>query len=274
MAKRIKGVTLDRQNNWHVNHSDSYKDALRVYEPFWRTDDIRSSGIKVKIPHFKTPNRIVHLLSLNELWMYLHLVRNAQVIDIYEQFAIPLEISLAVAEALEVRHPVYVGTNVPAIQTIDFVVDMLNLETGEIDRKAFPVKQPKDAEKYRTTEKLAIQEACAEIEGMEYELITSEVLRTNFSVSLEILYRYRELPFLLNTVSKRFLNNFFGVLSDDRHERTAHLIERASDATGISYSTAISIFYNALWHKKINMDWSKLLRLEMAASDLGIQPND
>lgn len=274
MAKRLKGVTAERQVNWYVNHLDSYENALRNYEPFWRTDDLRSTGIKVKIPHFKTPNRIVHLLSLNELWMYLHLARNPQVIEIYEQYAIPLEISLAAAEFLEVKHPVYVGTNVNAIQTIDFVVDMIDFETGEIFKKAIPIKQPKDAQKFRTAEKLAIQEASADMEEMQYQLITSEVLRTNCSVNLEILYRYRELPFVLNKVSRRFLNNFFGELFDARHERAADLIERSCSATGIDYNTGISIFYNALWHKRVEMDWTKLLRLEMAASDLGIQPND
>ena len=187
MAKRIRGVTLQRQQKWYQDHRLSYEDENLVYEPFWRCDDIPSSGIKVKIPHFETHNRIVYLLSLNELWMYLHLVRNVQVIEIYEQFAIPLEISLGLAEALEVRHPVYIGTSVPAVQTIDFVADMLDLETGEVFQKAFPVKQPEDAEKFRTSQKLAIQEAYANIENMEYGLITSEVLRTNLSINLELL---------------------------------------------------------------------------------------
>lgn len=274
MAKRIKGVTLERQRNWYEEHHSSYEDDERVYEPFWRCDDIRSSGIKVKIPHFKTANRIVHLLSLNELWAYLQLIRNAQIVEVYEQVAIPLEISLAIADELNVKHPVYVGSTVPAIQTIDFVADMVDLETGELFQKAFPVKQPKDAEKFRTAQKLAIQEGYAEIENMDYELITSDVLRTNLSINLELLYRYRNLPNYLQRVSNRFLNNFFGFLHDDRHQRTSSLLELASTRTGLDYNTGISVFYHALWHKKIIWNEVHLLKLEMAASDLGLQPND
>ena len=109
-----------------------------------------------------------------------------------------------------------------------------------------------------------------DVEDIEYELITSEVLRTVHSQNLDTLYRHRELPVFLERVSKRWLPNFFGALSDDRHARTAHLVERASTATGVNYDTGISIFYNALWHKQISFNWSQYLRLEKAASDLGL----
>ncbi|MDP2560422.1 TnsA endonuclease N-terminal domain-containing protein [Psychrobium sp. 1_MG-2023] len=159
MGKRIKKPTLRSQANWYKVHRDSIEIEGLVYEPFWRTDDIPSSGVKTKVPHFSTRHRIVHLLSQNELWMYLHLVRNPLVLEIYEQFAIPLEISVPLAKQLEVRHPVYIGTNVPIIQTIDFVADMVEPETGEVYQKAFPVKQPNDALRFLTIEKQALQEA-------------------------------------------------------------------------------------------------------------------
>lgn len=273
MAKRLKGVTSARQQAWYEEHRESYENESQIYEPFWRTDDIPSFGVKTKISHFKTRHRIVHLLSQNELWMYLHLVRNPLVLDIYEQFAIPLESSLMIAEALEVKHPVYPDTQVPIIQTIDFVVDMLNPDTGEIYQAAFPVKQPEDAMRYRTAEKLALQESYCEIKNVEYELVTSEALRTTQSINLECLYRYRNLSPLLQRVKQRWLNNFIGHLSDQPHDRTAHLIHRSCVSTGLDYLTGVSVFYNALWHKKLNMNWNKYLKLEMAASDLGVCVN-
>ncbi len=272
MGKNLKRVTEKRQANWYLNHRNSIESGC--YEPFWRTDDVPSSGVKTKISHFKTKYRIVHLLSQNELWMYLHLVRNPLVLEIYEQYAVPLDFSLAIANELEVKHPVYSDSQVPIVQTIDFVVDMLNPETGEIYKAAFPVKQPEDALRPRTMEKMALQEAYCELEHMEYELVTSEVLRTVCSENLEALYRYRVLLPFLQRVAERWLQNFFGCLSYDRHNRAACLIERASERTGVDYSTGVSIFYNALWHKQIEMDWTKRLKLEQAASDLGFCPND
>ena len=269
MGKKFKGCTLARQDGWYKAHRESFNPG-RVYEPFLRTDDVPSHGVKSKVPHFRDTTRLVHVLSLNELWMYLHLVNNPFVIDVYEQYAIPLDTSLAIADMLEVKHPVYADTRVPIVQTIDFMARMMNPETGEESLKAFPVKQPEDAQKLRTAEKLALQQGFCRLEDIEYDLITSDVLRTVHSQNLDTLYRHRELSVFLGRVAKRWLPNFFGALSDDRHARTAHLVERASTATGVNYDTGISIFYNALWHKQIRFNWSQYLRLEKAASDLGL----
>jgi len=273
MGKRLKGVTLTRQRNWYVAHRESIDRNDLIYEPFWRTEDIPSFGVKTKIPHFEIPYRIVHLLSQNELWAYLELIRNPLVIEVYEQYALPLEETLASAEFLGVKHPVYPGTKTPIIQTIDFMCDMYDLETGSSYQAAFPVKQPEDAMRYRTAEKLALQEAYCVTKGIHYELLLSDKLRTVKSVSLECLYRHRKLPMHYARVADRWLPNFFGCLFDDRHARTAHLVDRASNATGVKYETGVTIFYNALWHKKIEMNWLKPLKLEMAASDLGLYPN-
>lgn len=273
MGKRIKNVTLSRQQDWYRAHRDSIENDHLIYEPFWRVEDIRSFGVKTKINHVRTPFRLVHLLSQNELWMYLNLARNPFVVEIYEQFAIPLEESLFLAEQLGVKHPIYPGTNVPIIQTIDFMCDMLDLDTGETYRAAFPVKQPEDALRFRTAEKLALQEAYCAINGIQYELVLSDVLRTVQSVSLECLYRHRNLPTVFSRVAQRWLPNFFGCLFDDRHARAAHLIMRASESTGVNFETGVSIFYNALWHKKVEMNWLQPLKLELAASDLGLMAN-
>ncbi len=273
MAKRINGVTSQRQENWYLHHRKSLEEG-NTYEPFWRTDDVPSYGVKSKVPHFTDPKRLVHVLSQNELWMYLHLAQNPLVIEVYEQYAIPLEYSLPIAEQIGIKHPVYVGTTVPIVQTIDFIVDMIDVDTREVIQKAFPVKQPDDAAKLRTEEKLAIQQVYSEFNDIEYELITSEVLRTNHSINLESLFRYRELSPLLQQVSSRWRNNFFSVLFDNRHDRAAHLIQKSNQTTGVDFLTGVSIFYNSLWQNQIDMDWSRLLKLECAASDLGLSAND
>lgn len=273
MGKLLKRCTHERQARWYEAHRKSFEPE-QMYEPFWRVEDVPSYGVKSKIPHVRTPNRLVHVLSQNELWMYLHLVRNPFVIDIYEQYAIPLEFSLAAANALDVKHPVYADSQVPIVQTIDFVARMLEPESGEEVLRAFPVKQPEDALRPRTAEKLALQEAYCTLEHIDYELITSDVLRTTYSHNLESLYRHRMLSPFLQRVAKRWLPNFFGALSDNRHERVAHLLELANKTTGIDYGTGVSIFYHSLWHKQIDFNWSRYLRLEDAASNLGLRPHD
>lgn len=273
MAKRLTRVTEKRQNNWYQIHRKSIEDDSVIYEPFWRTDDISSLGVKTKIPHFKTKNRLVHLLSQNELWMYLHLIRNPLVIEVYEQYALPLEITEALAKHFEIKHPVYPDSRVPIIQTIDFIVDMINPESGEIYKAAFPVKQSEDALRIRTTEKLVLQEAFCELEHIDYQLVTSGTLRTVYSENLEALHRHRLISPFLKSTFQCWLSNFFGYLSDNRHECVANIIEQASLITGNDYQMGVTFFYHSLWHKLIHINWNKRLKLEFPASDMGIYSN-
>jgi len=268
MAKRTTRMNFARQKKWFDAHKRSLDFDEIMYEPFWRVEDVRSSGIKTKIAHFSTPGRVMHLLSQNELWMYLDLAQNPEIAETYEQYAVPLEFSIPIAEALGVKHPVYVGSNkVPIIQTIDFV----SIRTdGTL--VAHPVKQESDALRFRTQEKLAIQQAYCELEHIDYNLVTSTTLRTVKSENLEALYRHRYISPFMQSAFKIWISNFLGVLSDDRHLRVSHILELSAKISGIVYSQAASFFYYALWHDLLAMDWSQRLKLEMAASDLGVAP--
>lgn len=266
MAKRTKEVTFECQKNWFDVHQRSLVFEEIMYEPFWRVEDVRSSGIKTKIAHFSTPGRVMHLLSQNELWMYLDIAQNPDIIETYEQFAIPLEFSLPIAKALDVKHPVYIGSNkVPIIQTIDFVSIR-----SDGTRVAHPVKQESDALRFRTQEKLAIQEAYCELEHIDYQLVTSTTLRTVKSENLEAIFRHRKISPFMHSAFEVWLSNFLGCVSDDRHARVSSILGRSAKVCGISYSQAASFFYYSLWNDRLGMDWSQRLKLEMAASDLGV----
>ncbi|ABM04806.1 Transposon Tn7 transposition protein A [Psychromonas ingrahamii 37] len=259
-------MDLQRQHNWYVAHRLSLEFEEIMYDPFWRVEDVRSSGIKTKIAHFSTPGRVMHLLSQNELWMYLDLAQNSDIVETYEQFAIPLDFSLPIAKELGVKHPVYIGSqNVPIIQTIDFVSIR-----DDGTRVAHPVKQESDALRERTMEKLAIQEAYCELEYIDYQLTTSTELRTVKSESLEAMYRHRNVNPFLKSAFEVWLSNFLGCLSDDRHDRASNILERSALISGVEYQQAASFFYCALWNDRLQMDWKKRLKLELPASDLGI----
>lgn len=231
-------MTFERQQRWFDAHRRSIEHDEIIYEPFWRVEDVRSSGIKTKIAHFSTPHRVMHLLSQNELWMYLSLVHMRYVVEIYEQYAIPLDFSIPIAKQLGVKHPVYVGSKqVPIVQTIDFVSILV-----DGSRVAHPVKQESDSLRERTMEKLAIQQAYCELEHIDYQLVTSTELRTVKSENLEALFRHRQIPPFLHSLFEIWLTNFIGCLSDDRHCRTSDIIDISSGISGINFSQAVSFF--------------------------------
>jgi hypothetical protein len=268
MAKKTKNVTFKCQQKWFDVHQRSLEFEEIMYESFWRVEDVKSSGIKTKIAHFSTPGRVMHLLSQNELWMYLDIAQNPDIVETYEQFAIPLEFSLPVAKALEVKHPVYIGSNkVPIVQTIDFVSIR-----ADGTRVAHPVKQKSDALRFRTQEKLAIQEAYCELEHIDYQFVTSTTLRTVKSENLEALFRHRNISPFMCSAFEVWLSNFLGCVSDDRHARVSGILQRTAHASGVDYLQSASFFYYALWNGRLGIDWSQRLKLEMAASEIGVCP--
>lgn len=261
-------MTFERQQRWFDAHRRSIEHDEIIYEPFWRVEDVRSSGNVTKIAHFSTPNRVMHLLSQNELWMYLNLAKKFNVVEIYEQYAIPLDYSIPIATELGVKHPVYVGSKkIPIIQTIDFVS---TLSDGSLI--AHPVKQESDALRERTMEKLAIQQAYCELEHIDYQLVTSDELRTVRSENLENIYRHRNAGVLVENLFRAWLSNLAGHLLDRRHERMSTLLQYSAVSCSIDFSVAVEFFYAALWNELLEMDWGQRLKLEKPASILGIYP--
>jgi hypothetical protein len=259
-------MTFERQQKWYESHRRSIELDDVIYEPFWRVEDVRSSGNVTKIAHFFTPNRVVHLLSQNELWMYLNLAKNHDVVEIYEQYAIPLDYSIPIAKELGVKHPIYVGSKqIPIVQTIDFISI---LSDGSL--VAHPVKQTSDANRERTLEKLSIQEAYCAIEKIDYRLVLSDELRTIRSENLENIYRHRNAGQFIEHLRRSWLTNLAGHLSDNRHERMSTLLQYSAVSSGIDFSTAVAFFYAALWNEQLEMDWGQRLKLEKPASILGV----
>lgn len=267
MGKARKGVTRTLQDKWYTRHRTSIDSGK--YEPFWRVEDVKSSGIKVKVRAFNNPRRVVHLLSINELLMYSIIARDNTIVECYEQFALPLEDTLDIATELGVKHPVYPDTRIPIVQTIDFMCTRTN---GT--RIAFPVKEFDPSSHARTAEKLAIQEGYCAINDIDYQVVTSEELKTRQCENVERIYKHARLDHILKGLFKIWLENFIGCLADDRHERTAHIIERSAEITGVKYQRAVHFFYYALWHCFLIVDWSQPLFLEKAASDLMLHAND
>jgi hypothetical protein len=267
MSKNLKMVTKKRQDNWYEKHRASILKG--EYEPFWRCQDIRSSGVKVKVPHFKDKYRVLHLLSMNEMFMYQQIAWNKMTHEVYEQYALPLRETTAIAIELEVKHPVFIDSKTPACQTLDFYC------LGKDGSKtAYAVKQESWLDDYRTQEKLSIQEGWCINNNVNFEIVSSDELKTVRCQNLEFIFYHRKLEKLLFGVFKTWLFNFFGAMSDDRFDRTAHTIEGSAEKTGIPFQRAVHFFYHAIWIGLIDFDWHQPLALELSPSELEIIPND
>jgi hypothetical protein len=268
VAKGFHRVSLTLQEKWYNAHANSIDTDF--YEPMWRVEDVKSYGIKAKIKHFKDFNRAVHVLSQNELLMFMHIAWDKSIVQSYEQYALPLNETLVIAKQLGVKHPVYPqNKDVPIQQTLDFYC-----HKEAFKRIGYAVKQENELFKIRSVEKLAIQEAWCETNTCEFKLVSSEELKCNNFMNLERIYRNRDIPKYLIPLCRAWFNNFCATLSDDRHERVADIIEKSALITGLGYQQAIQFFHHCLWHLKIDFHWELPLLLELTAEQLGVQPNE
>lgn len=267
MAKQLKGVTVKRQQGWYVSHHESIKNGC--YIPLWRVEDIKSSGIKVKIRHFSDPNRVIHLLSMNELFMYVLIAWDQEIYEVYEQYGISIDASIDIANDLKIAHPVYSDTRTPIIQSIDFMCKRHHKRDI-----AYLVKQASALDNARTEEKLKIQKHFCTDNKIDYKVVTSDELKSIRYENLERLFRHSQLDQMLRGVFKIWFSNFVGELSDNRYDRVAHILKRSAQLTGVTYQRAAQFFYFAIWVCFLVFDFNKPLVLESAASDLELHAND
>lgn len=267
MSKGFHRVSLDLQRQWYDTHTNSINSEF--YEPMWRVEDVNSSGVKAKIKHFKDFNRAVHVLSQNELLMFMLIAWDKSIVQSYEQYALPLNETLVIAERLGVKHPVYPqNKKVPVQQTLDFYCYKEGLE-----RIGYAVKQENETFKIRSVEKLAIQEAWCAINNCQYELVSSKELKRNSVMNLERIYRNRDVPVYLMQLCKAWFNTFCATLSEDRHERIADIIEKSAGLLDLEYQQAVRFFHHCIWHSKIDFKWDLPLLLELTGEELGVYPN-
>lgn len=262
MRKRFKGVTLKRQQGWINKHEESQLEG-NTYTPLWTVHDVKSRGVKCKIKHF-AEDRVVHLLSQNEVCQFLLLAFDQTVSNIKEQFALPLPETLAIAKELEVKHPVYPGTNVPMVQTLDFFCDTSS------GTKGIAVKQHDEIFKIRSVEKLAIQEAFCAKNQHDFETTTSEELKVEPVRNLERMYRHSRTNAALLPMCDEWLSIFLATVEQNPQERASRLLRISAEEAGIDYSIAAHFFYGSIWRHKLDIDWNRPLFLEFSASELGL----
>lgn len=142
----------------------------RDYTPWINVRSFSSRGHSNRIPSRKT-GRTHHLLSNLEA-DFFHLVEwSEKVIDIREQYPLlPVEETVAIAEALGIHHPTDVGTKQPLALTTDF---LLTVRSGadEVDI-ARTIKSARDLESTRTLEKFEIERQYWRERKVEWRVVT------------------------------------------------------------------------------------------------------
>lgn len=160
---------------------------LGEYKPFLTVRDVPSRGFVHRIRGWKT-HRIHHLFSNMELGYFLLLEWDKSVLDIREQYPIPLHETQDIAERLGIRHPRKPGTQELVIMTTDFLVDR-STSQGRI-RTAHAVKPSKELAGKRTLEKLEIERTYWVEKGIDWTIVTELEIPEAFSKNILLLHSF------------------------------------------------------------------------------------
>lgn len=268
MGKTRLKISASLREKW-VQQFERKQDALQ-YEPFIKTQDFSSSGIRSRIPCINEARRVYHTMSFNESLTLLELLRNPDIIEIKEQYPfINVEKSAAFAKELGIKHPRYRGSKTDAIITWDFLCTRL-----DGSKKVISVKPKSELLKPRVQEKLELEKALAESEGYEYIIVTDEEVRTEKSRNLQRVIRGANLPSELNSIYRVWLKAFSQCIEDLMHEDMKHSIAKVASKLELTYSQSLLLMQHGFWLQDLVSNDSVPLHLRTTPFKMGVRLND
>jgi hypothetical protein len=162
---------------------------LDDYNPWLHIQDVASLGLVTRIRGWKS-GRVHHLLSLLELRYFFILDWSSEVLDVREQYSLlPLEETLAIAEACGVKHPKDPRTKQPIVMTTDFVVT-ISVDGKDVDQ-ARTVKYAGDLNSQRVLEKLEIERRYWEARNVDWKIVTEQQVSKVLARNVEWVHPYR-----------------------------------------------------------------------------------
>lgn len=147
------------------------------YVPFIKVGEFSSSGESVRVKSC-TVGRTHHFLSGNELAIFLVFDWCKDVIDIREQFPLPLLDTLNICRQLGIRHPQEKGKL--KIVTTDLLIDF-----SDGSQLAIPVKPAKKLDDKRIIEKLQIEKSFWEGSNIPCSIFTDQDISNDLKMNLK-----------------------------------------------------------------------------------------
>ncbi|WP_297796548.1 TnsA endonuclease N-terminal domain-containing protein [uncultured Marinobacter sp.] len=261
--KKRKGIKIDDRERWIRDWQKNWDNG--IYAPFIRTEDVPSSGTKHRCRGVHS-NRVHHLLSTNEYYFFIYLESQPDVLEINEQFPmLPLSLTRNVANALNIKHPRYPGTSTDMVMTTDFLV---RLKNGDL--RAYSIKPSDALRNDRVIKKQAIEKGYWELQGVQWEIILDDQLKTTFSRNLSMLRSFANLPNEYSAIANKWADAFDLIVHTNKYERLSVTVNELSNIFDIDYKASSSILFYCLWHKTIKSNLNVTVRLEKTPFDLGI----
>ena len=230
------------------------------YKPWVMVQDFSSRGLSSR-EYSYTAKRDCHLLSNLELSYFLILDWSDVVVDILEQYPLPREETLVIAETKGIKHPVDEKSKVPLVMTSDFLIR--TYRDGKYTYIVRSLKFSDDLENRRTIEKLEIERSYWEEHEVDWGLVTERDIPVQMVENIKWLrtaYYLEELAdmdaeFILTlstTLKERLLNVDKSIL---------HICKEIAAEYYVEQELIIRLLRYLFARKEIRMDFTKKIQL-------------
>lgn len=221
----------------------------RDYLPWITIHDFASKGSCSRVLGNKT-GRIHHLLSHLESDYFFELDANPSIIDIREQFPIPLDATLKIASDLNIRHPFLPGSSFPFVVTTDFLITRKDRTLW-----ARAVKFSSDLDDPRTVEKLSIEYAYWRSLDVDWKLVTEKQISRIYASNLQWLrYGHQEFSLPLSDKDSRSCEKDFLSMYRDLSLPFPSILQAIEEGYHLDSGMAMSLFKDLIIRGQIELD--------------------
>lgn len=223
----------------------------KEYKPWIDIHSFSSKGIASRIPGLKT-GRMHSFMSKLETSYYYILWWSDEVVDIREQYPLlDIEAAWSIAKDLNINYPLEITTKTPIVLTTDFMITV-KVKNKEIEL-ARTIKPAKELEKERVIEKLEIERAYFESQGINWGIVTEKEIPEEIVENLNWVYIAFELEKMGNLEIEDL--NYFALILKERIERNSesisNLTKELDKEMKLEQGTAMYLFRHLIAKKMI-----------------------
>jgi len=238
--------------------------AGRDYQSFLHVRDVPSKGRSHRLPS-ATVGRIHHLLSDLELHVFMQLDWHKNVIDIREQFPLPMEASQKIAAEMSIAHPSYQGTG--EVVTTDFLVDLMEY-AGKITRRAISAKYVKDLDDPRVIEKFKLERRYWESKNIPFSIITEREIPELLRKNVQWFYPYINHFVLEDSEQHACFQVFLTALQRHPSMKLTLVMSQLDDIHNTDPGTHLSLMRHFMAQRAFFFDMEKLTVQNLRAMDV------
>jgi|CXWL01.1.fsa_nt_gi hypothetical protein len=234
-----------------IKKTDRGKGQLQDYMPHDQVGDVPSQGASRRVLGWKT-GREHHTLSTHESRYFYICEWSRNVIDIREQYPLPLTATLAIAQQLGIRHPYARGQN--QIMATDFLVTAL-IEGRSVEFARY-IKPAAALEDDRALEKAEIERMFHASEKRDWGIVTEHEIPAILADNIKFIHGYFRHEQLTPTTHETIqrVHTYLKPAIENEDRPFHRITSRCDSRYGLTKGESLKIAYHLIATRKLRVD--------------------